>query len=148
MLLALACCGLGCRAAPRHVDWTPSAATGDVAVEVQRELARARADGRRLLVYVGATWCEPCRRFHEAATAGKLDAQFGTLRLVEFDLDRDRDRLSAAGYQSSYIPLFAAPLDDGRASGRQIQGSVKGDGAVDEIAPRLHALLRDSLPPS
>ena len=139
---------LGCRARRGTVEWTPAPATGDVAAEVQREQARARADGRRLLVYVGATWCEPCRRFHEAATAGKLDAQFGSLRLVEFDFDRDRERLSAAGYQSAYIPLFAAPGLDGRASGRQIQGSVKGDGAVDEIAPRLQALLRDSPPPS
>jgi len=49
--------------------------------------------------------------------------------------------LQAAGYVSRLIPLFAAPGLDGRASGRQMEGSVKGDGAVGEIAPRLHALL-------
>jgi thiol-disulfide isomerase/thioredoxin len=133
---------LGCR--PHHLEWAPAQPAGDVAVEVKGELARARADGRRLLVYVGATWCEPCRRFHEAASAGKLDQRFGALRLLEFDFDRDGERLRAAGYVSHYIPLFAAPAADGRASGRQIQGSVKGDGAVGEIAPRLESLLRES----
>lgn len=122
------------------MEWTPAPA-GDVAALVQKELARAHSDGRRLLVYVGAAWCEPCRRFHDAATAGKLDAQFGTLRLLEFDFDRDEARLRQAGYVSRLIPLFAAPNPDGRASGRQIEGSIKGDGAVGEITPRLAALL-------
>ena len=48
-------------------------------------------------MYVGAPWCEPCRRFHEAVTKGLLDEQFGDLRFVEFDLDKDGERLQAAG---------------------------------------------------
>ena len=134
----------GCKVTPRHVEWTPAAPAGEVAPLVQRELARARSDGRRLLVYVGATWCEPCRRFHDAAAAGKLDAEFGTLRLLEFDFDRDEPRLREAGYVSRLIPLFAAPGPDGRSSGRQMEGSIKGDGAVGEISPRLRALLGES----
>ena len=39
------------------------------------------------------------------------------------------------------IPLFALPGADGRASGKQIEGSVKGEAAVGEISPRLAALL-------
>lgn len=114
---------------------------GEVAPTVQRELARARADGRRLLVYVGARWCEPCRYFHEAAAAGELDAIFPGLRLLEFDLDRDRDALEKAGYASRMIPLFALPREDGTGSGQQIEGSIKGPGAVAQIRPRLEALL-------
>lgn len=125
---------------PRGVELVAAPASGDVAATVTRELARARHDGKRLLIYVGATWCEPCRRFHEAAAAHRLDADFPTLRLLEFDTDRDGERLAAAGYASRLIPLFARPGDDGRASGRQIEGSVKGDGAVGEIVPRLRAL--------
>jgi hypothetical protein len=134
---------LACHTAPRHVEWV-AAPLGDVPSVVQHELARARSDGRRLLVYVGATWCEPCRRFHDATAAGKLDAELGSLRLLEFDFDRDEPRLRSAGYVSQLIPLFAAPNPDGSASGRQIEGSVKGDGAVGEILPRLQSLLRDS----
>jgi len=128
LLLLLAC-------QPQRVTFLP-APPGEVPPLVQNELRRGR-----LLVYVGASWCEPCRRFHEAASAGKLDAQLGGLRLLEFDYDRDEPRLRAAGYVSQLIPLFALPAPDGRASGRQIEGSIKGDGAVAQILPRLQALL-------
>jgi len=37
--------------------------------------------------------------------------------------------------------MFAKPGPDGRGTGRQIEGSVKGDGAVNEIVPRLRSLL-------
>lgn len=126
------------------VETIPAPEGGDAQEQVRREVARARDEGRTLLVYVGATWCEPCQRFHEAARGGKLDAAFPGLRLLEFDLDRDRERLHAAGYASRMIPLFALPRADGTASGEQIEGSIKGDGAVDQIAPRLRALLSGS----
>jgi hypothetical protein len=115
--------------------------TSDVAAAVQKELARAKADGKELVVYVGAPWCEPCTRFHDAAKAGELDAVFPTLRLHEFNLDRDKDALEKAGYQSRMIPLFAVPRADGTGSGEQIEGSVKGPRAIGNITPRLQALL-------
>lgn len=114
---------------------------GDAAAVVRDERERARADGRDVVVYVGATWCEPCKHFHKAAQAGALDGEFPDLTLLEFDLDADRDRLTSAGYVSQFIPLFAMPGPDGRASDRKFEGSVKGDGAVANIAPRLRALL-------
>jgi hypothetical protein len=93
-------------------------------------------------VYVGAKWCEPCQSFHKAAAKGDLDGEFPDLTLLEFDLDEDRDRLGAAGYVGQYIPLFAMPGPDGHASEKKFEGSVKGDGAVANIAPRLRSLLR------
>ena len=113
----------------------------DVAETVRREVVRAKADKRDLLVYVGATWCEPCQYFHKAAAAGELDTTFPGLRLVEFDLDRDRDALIRAGYISKMIPQFAVPREDGSSSGDQIEGSIKGPRAVEQITPRLKGLL-------
>ena len=123
------------------MDVTAAAPDLPVAPYVRTELARAAADKRRLLVYVGATWCEPCRHFHDAAKAGQLDAEFGDLRLLEFDLDRDRERLAAAGYASQMIPLLALPGPTGVSTGRGMQGSIKGDGAVENMRPRLKELL-------
>jgi hypothetical protein len=138
--IALATLALvACR--PPRPEWTPAPPTGDAAEVVRAELARAHADRRALMVYVGASWCEPCQRFHRAFESGALDAAFPRLRVLAFDLDRDAARLRDAGYVSRLIPLFAVPLSDGRASGRQIEGSIKGEGAVGEIAPRLRALL-------
>ena len=128
-------------ARPVPVEIVAASASGDVQEIVRSELVRARGDGHRVLVYVGAAWCEPCPRFHQAAQAGQVDALFPGVRLVEFDLDRDKERLEKAGYASKMIPLFALPREDGTASGHQIEGSIKGPGAVAQIAPRLKALL-------
>jgi hypothetical protein len=96
---------------------------------------------RRLVVYVGAAWCEPCQHFHHAAEEGELDATFPNLTLLVFDADRDRGRLTEAGYRSKYIPLFVLPNEDGTSSAQQIEGGLKGDAAVADIVPRLAELL-------
>lgn len=93
------------------------------------------------MVYAGATWCEPCQRFHHAVERGELGSSLPRVTFLEFDLDRDRERLVVAGYESKYIPLFALPSPDGRASGKQVEGGIKGEGAVAFIVPRLEALL-------
>jgi thiol-disulfide isomerase/thioredoxin len=144
VLLMLPVGGCGSPRMPaRKLELVPAAPQGDVATLVKGELATSARTGRRLLVYVGATWCEPCQRFHHAAEAGELDKQFPNLRILAFDLDRDNERLATAGYVSQYIPLFALPGPDGRASARKVEGAVKGDSALAAIAPRLQALLRD-----
>jgi hypothetical protein len=132
--------------AEAHVRIVPAAAQGDVAAIVRAELGRAREARRDLLVYVGATWCEPCQRFHDAAARGELDATFPTLTLLEFDLDRDDDRLAAAGYASELIPLFVVPQSDGRASSEHVEGGIKGEGAVAFMVPRLRAMLARAKP--
>lgn len=105
------------------------------------ELARAKAADMSLLVYVGATWCEPCRRFHEAVAAGALNGPLHGVRFLEFDLDRHARPLRDAGCESELIPLFVVPTADGRCSDQRTMGGVKGVGAVGNIMPRLLALL-------
>jgi hypothetical protein len=113
----------------------------DVQRAVRAQLKKAKAAGQTLMVYVGAAWCEPCKVFHDAAAGGQLDDRLGQLRVIAFDLDRDRDRLEAAGYRSPMIPLFALPRADGSASGRQHGGAVKGPEAIDFLLPRLQTLM-------
>jgi hypothetical protein len=114
-----------------------------IAPFIAAELQKGRVAHYGVLVYVGATWCEPCQRFHEAVKAGELDTLLDGVHLVEFDLDADRDTLSAAGYSSQLIPLFALPKTDGSGSADRIEGSVKGPAAVEQnLMPRLQAFLR------
>jgi thiol-disulfide isomerase/thioredoxin len=118
-------------------------AAGEVDEIVRSAQAKAMADRRRVVVYVGASWCEPCQRFHHAAERGELDAKFSDVDLLGFDADHDAERLASAGYASKLIPLFALPGPDGRASGKQVEGGIKGEGAVGFIAPRLEKMLAD-----
>jgi len=114
---------------------------GEVAPLVTAQLAAAARDHRRVLVYVGASWCGPCKAFHAAAARGDLDAALPGLTLLVFDADLDDGRLTAAGYTSKLIPLFAVPGPDGRASGRAISGAPTGSDYVANLTPRIRTLL-------
>ncbi len=150
VLLGVVGCGPPAQTAPtaqaapaKKVGWQIAPAEGEIAPYVAKALTSAKQQNRQLLVYVGASWCEPCKRFHDAVAAGKLDATFPQLDLVEYDLDRDDQRLRSAGYASQYIPLFAKPLADGRGSGKQFAGSVKGEAAIGDLERKLTALLQN-----
>src|SRR5450432_2307288 len=109
---------------------------------IQEQVELAEAAHLRVLVYVGASWCEPCQHFHRAVAQGELDASMNGLRFLEFDQDRDASVLRAAGYVYQFIPVLALPDPDGRNNGRMISGSIKGPEAVQEnLVPRLQALL-------
>jgi thiol:disulfide interchange protein len=109
---------------------------------VQQHVEESDAQGSRVLVYVGATWCEPCQRFHKSLESGELDEVLAGTKFLEFDADKDRSELRAAGYTSQYIPLFSVPDHSGHSSGLAIEGSIKGDDAVRKnLVPRLLALL-------
>ncbi len=124
------------------VVWKALAATnGDVTKAIADETAIAKAQGRDVLVYVGATWCEPCQHFHHAIEAGKFDAVFGDVTFLAFDIDESRSALMAADYRSTYIPLFAVPDANGRATHRRSEGGIKGEGAADDLARKLKKLL-------
>lgn len=127
--------------APGKVEIVSAKSDEAATATIRRESERAAAEGRQLVVYVGAPWCEPCVRFHQAAARGELDAVFPKLRLLEFDRDRDEARLGESDCLSRLIPLFAVPDASGRCSERRIEGSIKGEGAVAEISPRLKSLL-------
>jgi len=124
------------------VDIVAAPATGSVASIVQKEMKRADDEGRDLVIYVGAEWCEPCKHFHDAAASGALDSEFPTLRLLEFDRDRDEQRLHAADCITSLIPLFARPTSDGHCDARKrIMGGIKGKGTIRFISDRLKSML-------
>jgi len=109
---------------------------------VQEQVEFAEAAHLHVLVYVGASWCEPCQRFHQAVERGELNGTLNGLRFLEFDQDQDAAALKTAGYLYQYIPVLALPDPDGRNHGKMISGSIKGSRAVQEdLVPRLQALL-------
>src|SRR6187551_2061172 len=109
---------------------------------LEEQVASAGALGERVLVYVGASWCEPCERFHDAVERGELDDLLAGTRFVEFDADRHTEALGEAGYAFRLIPVIALPNPDGSASGKQLSGSIKGPEAVHgNLVPRVRALL-------
>jgi hypothetical protein len=130
--------GAGHRPGPELIEAGP----GPADAVVRTALADAQRDGRRLLVYISATWCEPCERFQKALRAGELDAAFPGLTMLKFDHDRDSPRLQDAGYSGNLIPRFVIPGADGRGTDRRMEGGTKAEDTVStSIGPRLRRLL-------
>ncbi len=119
---------------------------GVVSTIMQAQLEKAKAEKRRVLLYAGAPWCEPCRYFHEAVDRGELTGKVGALDLVAFDSQMDAERMLLSNYESQFIPLFAVPGPDGKGTGKRIEGSVKGNAAVADLVPRLNELLAQQVP--
>ncbi len=98
------------RPAALRTELEPAPEGGELAALVQQARERARQEGPELVVYVGAPWCEPCSEVSRRGEGlASSDAVLPALRLLEFDLDRDRERLAEAGYASEMIPLFVVP---------------------------------------
>lgn len=129
------------RVAPVTVLQLPDGQS-DVPAWVRAEAAAATARGGKPLIYVGAEWCEPCKRFKAAAARGELDADLPGLTLLELDRDRDEAALQAMGCASRMIPLLAVPDGEGRCSERRMEGAIKGEGAVAFMTPKVKALLQ------
>jgi thiol-disulfide isomerase/thioredoxin len=108
---------------------------------VRTERLKAKADDRVLVVYVGATWCPPCKRFKEEIASGRLDQRLAKITLLEFDADKDAERLAAAGYTFKFIPYVALPGADGRPAETQ-EATGKGASAWTELLGKLDAWQR------
>jgi thiol-disulfide isomerase/thioredoxin len=104
---------------------------------LRTERLRAKGEGRLLVVYAGAPWCPPCRRFHAASHGGSLDASLGLVTLVELDADKDAERLAALGYVFKNIPYFAVPAENGKPTNRQLAVVDVTPGAQDRIVETL-----------
>ncbi len=113
-----------------------AAADGDALSVVRTERLRAKAEGRVLVVYAGAGWCEPCKRFKSAVQSGSLDAKLAKTTLLLFDADRDTDRLGAAGYKFQYIPYVAVPGADGHPTD-SAEARAKGSESWRELIAKL-----------
>ena len=123
-------------------------AQGEVPELVLAELEQAKQHGQQLLVYVGASWCEPCQVFLDALKANELPPHFDDLRFLKFDHDNDESRLDEAGFGGKMIPRFVVPAPDGSATERRFEGSTKGPEAITNIVPRLEGILDAPAPAS
>ena len=147
LLLVAALFVSGCKATPSAPQIDPQAKVtfltpqeGEVAPQLAKRMNEVK--DRRLLVYVSAPWCEPCKRFHAAVDRGELTGKLGNVDLMAFDGEYDAERLLMSGYEQRMIPAFTVPGPDGRATAQHMEGGVSGEGAVADLVPRLQQLLR------
>jgi thiol-disulfide isomerase/thioredoxin len=116
----------------------PAQADSDAVSTIRTARLQAKAEGRVLVVFVGATWCPPCKKMKSEIEAGNLDARLGKTTLLAFDADRDEARLKAAGYTFKFVPFVALPGPDGAPADSQ-QATGEGKDAWRELLAKLDA---------
>ena len=124
------------RAADAGVRIVTAGQDSDALSVVRTERLRAKAEGRVLVVYAGAAWCEPCKRFKHAVETGALDDKLAKTTLLVFDADRDTERLASAGYKFSFIPYVGLPGADGHPTD-SAEARAKGSESWRELIATL-----------
>jgi thiol-disulfide isomerase/thioredoxin len=121
---------------PRKVRLVPAPADSEAIALIRTKRLEAKADKRVLVVYVSATWCEPCKKFKAELESGRLDQRLGSVTLLAFDADKDVDRLGSAGYAFRFVPFVALPGADGHPADSQ-EARGKGAQAWQELLGKL-----------
>ena len=116
-------------------------ADAEVATFLRAARARAKRDGRAVIVEVGASWCPPCRTLKAAVANGELDDVLEGVTLVAFDADVHGERLDSLGYTSKFIPSFSVPRGDGRASEWKVDVKLPKTASARDLARILAPLV-------
>jgi thiol:disulfide interchange protein len=139
----------GCREEPsRHAETTVASASAHGAsrwieqehadtalVTLLAEHARHAAEqGLRPVLYVGASWCQPCKLLLQHRDDPRVvNALRGTYTVeVDFD-DWTVAELGASGYDVQAVPVLLAIGPDGKAAGPRLDGAAWG-GDVEHMA--------------
>jgi hypothetical protein len=125
----------GAKAAFVVAQLDPSA--GDVRAALAAEAKKAKEKGLRPFVELWATWCAPCVALKKSMGHPRIDAAFQGTYVVQLDIDAWGAKLDGVGLSSSVIPIFYALDDEGRPTGRKIDGGAWGDDVPENMGPVL-----------
>lgn len=103
----------------------------------------ARSAGRHPYAELDATWCPPCQAISKTLADGEprmVDAFAGTT-ILQIDVDDWTADLAGASLDGSSIPIYYDLGQDGKPTGRTINGAAWGDNIPENMAPPLKAFF-------
>lgn len=117
-------------------------AEGPLNALLAEHVRRARSAGRRPIAEFDAAWCGPCQSLRRSLGDDRMVEAFAGTYVVKVDLDGWQAHLAGTGFEVQAIPVFFELGDDGRPTGRRIDGGAWGEDIPANMAPPLKAFFR------
>lgn len=125
--------------ASRWIELEP-ASTG-LAALLAGHAQRAGEQGLAPVLYVGASWCQPCKLLEQHRDDPQVARALRGTYTIELDFDDwTVAELSASGYEMQAVPVFFAIGADGKAAGPRLDGGP-WIGSAEQIAAAFERFL-------
>lgn len=110
---------------------------GELSDQLQKEIEQAKLEGRKPYVEGTADWCAPCRSLRNSLSHPKMQDAFEGTYIIQMDVDAWSKKLKGSDFDFSSIPVFYEVDDEGKPTGRSIDGGAWGDNIPANMAPPL-----------
>lgn len=137
--VAAGCCGGSPSVAvPTNFTVTELKKTdGELGVLLKAEVAKAREAGRTPYAELTAEWCGPCKALRASLGDPRMSDAFDGTYIIQLDYDAWGKDLAGAGLAADAIPVFFELDEDGKPTGRRIDGGAWGENIPANMAPPL-----------
>jgi hypothetical protein len=110
--------------------------------QLAAEASKAKAQKLKPFAYISAVWCGPCNAIKHNLDKPLLQDAFQGTYQVKIDFDAFEKDLPAVGLEHPSVPVFFALDDQGKPTGRKIDGGAWSADTVDNMAPPLKAFFQ------
>jgi thiol-disulfide isomerase/thioredoxin len=109
-------------------------------------VALAKKAGLTPYVELWAEWCPPCKKLEAAMGDPRIVKAFAGVYLIRLDSDQWGPKLEGTGLANGSIPVFYELDDQGKATGRKVDGSAWEEDIPENMAPPLDAFFHAKKP--
>ena len=116
---------------------------GELGDQLHMFAATAKLENRKPFVQFTAAWCGPCRELQASMNDPLMIEAFAKTFIIQINADDFTDKqLATAGFKIDGIPAFYELDEEGKPTGRSVDGGAWDDNIPRNMAPVLQKFFR------